>query len=195
MNKINKLIKTFCSNKYGMLIVVSWILLIVCLIIKLFGGNWFELSSENSKFIKFCTFVDKTMWLKMILACIIYLLTTYPIICIILNKKHLDKKLLYIFIPLMIIKSFLSWYNIMISSLIDIVITFFIPYIINKNWKRPILSIVLILLFQMITLFFRNVKGDFTLENSFVIQTIYQIDYYLMIALFYLYNFKRKEIR
>lgn len=195
MNKINKLIKTFCSNKYGMLIVVSWILLIVCLIIKLFGGNWFELSSENSKFIKFCTFVDKTMWLKMILACIIYLLSGYLIMCIVLNQKILKLKHILIFAPIMIFKSLMNWYLPIISFPTDIIILFLIPYILTKNWKRPIVTIVIILLFQIVTLFFRNIKGDFTLENSFVIQTIYQIDYYLMIILFYLYNFKRKEVR
>lgn len=195
MNKIKKSIKAFCSDRYGMLIVISWILLIICLIIKMIGGNWFELSSGNSKFIDFCKFVDSAMILKMILACEIYLITTYPIICIILNKRHLNKKLMCLFIPLMIIKSLLSWYSPLISSLIDICITLVIPIIINKKIIRPILTIILVLLFQIITLFFRNIQGDFTLDNSFVIQSIYQIDYYLMIALFYLYNFKRKEIK
>lgn len=182
--------KEFNSNTYGMLIVVSWIVLIICLIIKLFGGNWFELGTENDKFIAFCQFVDNTMWLKMTLACLIYLFTTYPIICIILNKKYLSIKLSIIFIPIMITKSILGWYNTLIASIIDIFITFIIPIILTRNWKRPIITIILILLFQIISIIFRNISFNFNFDNTFLQQTIYQVDYYLMILLFYLYNFK-----
>ena len=66
----------FYHTTYGMLITVSWVVLIACLIIKLFGGNWFALESKNSKFNDFCIFVDNTQWLKMILACIIYIVTS-----------------------------------------------------------------------------------------------------------------------
>lgn len=56
--KLIKKFKEFYNSTYGMLITVSWILLIVCLIIKLFGGNWFELNTENSNFIQFCLYVE-----------------------------------------------------------------------------------------------------------------------------------------
>lgn len=190
MKKIWNNFKAFYNDIYGMLIVVSWIVLIICLIIKLFGGNWFELGTENDKFIKFCEYVDNTMWLKMTLACLIYLFTTYPIICIILNKKYLSIKLSIIFIPIMITKSILGWYNTLIASIIDIFITFIIPIILTRNWKRPLVVIILVLLFQFISIFFRNISFNFNFDNTFLQQTIYQIDYYLMILLFYLYNFK-----
>lgn len=182
--------KEFNSNTYGMLIVVSWIVLIICMIIKLFGGNWFELGTENDKFIAFCQFVDNTMWLKMTLACLIHLFTTYPIICIILNKKYLSIKLSIIFIPIMITKSILGWYNTLIASIIDIFITFIIPIILTRNWKRPLVVIILVLLFQVISIVFRNVSFEFNVANTFLQQSIIQVDYYLMILLFYLYNFK-----
>ena len=182
--------KEFNSNTYGMLIVVSWIVLIICMIIKLFGGNWFELGTENDKFIKFCEYVDNTMWLKMTLACLIHLFTTYPIICIILNKKYLSIKLSIIFIPIMITKSILGWYNTLIASIIDIFITFIIPIILTRNWKRPLVVIILVLLFQVISIVFRNVSFEFNVANTFLQQSIIQVDYYLMILLFYLYNFK-----
>ena len=93
----------------------------------------------------------------------------------------------------MITKSILGWYNVFLASIIDIVITLVIPVIINRKLLRPIITIGFVLLFQAITLVIRNIQGDFTLDNSFLVQSIYQIDYYIMILLFYLYTFKRRE--
>ena len=195
IKRLKERIKEFTNDTYGMLIFVSWIVLIACLIIKIFGGNWFELETENSKFIQFCIYVDNTMWLKMLLACIISLISGYISLCVMLNEKRLSLKNVLIFIPLMIIKSIISWYSSVISFVLDIFIMLGLTTIRNKSFKRSILCFVMITLFQLITLFFRNISGNFTLENSFLIQALYQIDYYLMLLLFYLYNFKRKEIQ
>ena len=189
--------KEFYKNTYGMLITLSWILLIVCLIIKLFGGNWFELSSENIKFVEFCLYVDNNLWLKMILACVIYLISGYFILSCILNKK-LDKKLILIFFPLMILKSILNWYLSIIPFVLDLFILIGLTTIINKNIKRSVLSYLFILLLQILTLLTRNLSfglSEFNFNNTFVEQFLFQIDYYIMIILWYLYTFKRKEIK
>lgn len=193
MKYLREKISKFANDKYGMLIFMSWIILIACLVVKMFGGNWFELSTENSKFIEFCLYVDEHMWLKAILACVIYVGTTYPILCIILNNKRLQNKHKILFIPFMILKSLISWYNVAISFVIDFIITLFIPILITKKIKRPLLCVVIVLIFQIMTIVIRNVSFDFNLSNTFIEQTLYQVDYYLMIILFYLYNFKERK--
>ena len=90
LKKIKDKFIEFNNDTYGMLITVSWIVLIICLVIKLFGGNWFELETENSKFIQFCIYVDNTMWLKMLLACIMNTISNYFIICLFLDKRKLN---------------------------------------------------------------------------------------------------------
>ena len=187
--------KDFYNDKYGMLIVVSWVVLIFCLIVKLFGGNWFELGVENEKFVAFCNYVDNTMWLKMALACLIYLFTNYFILCILINRKKLDKKIVALFLPLMITKSLISWYVLWVSYVLDVLILVILPLIIGKKWKRVIFGNLLVMGFQLLTLAIRNISGDFTLNNIFLVQVLYQIDYYLMIILFYLYTFKKKKIK
>lgn len=185
--------KRFNDDKYGMLIVVSWVVLGICLIIKLFGGNWFELSVENDKFIAFCNFVDNTMWVKMTLACLIYLFTTYPAMCVYLDKPKLDKKLLLIFFPLMIIKSISSWYILILAYILDVIILIILPIIISKKWKRVIFGNILVFVFQVITILIRNISFDFNLGNTVIENYLYQVDYYIMIILFYLYTFKNKK--
>ena len=157
MRKIWNSIKAFYNNTYGMLIIISWILFIICLIIKLFGGNWFELGTSNEKFNMFCEYVDTTKVLKKVIACLIYLFTGYPIICILLNKSKLDNKSTLIFIPLMVCKSLVSWHSILISILV------------------------------------RNISLDFNVGNTIIENYLVQVDYYLMVILFYLYYFKSKN--
>lgn len=194
MKKIWNAFKTFYNNKYGMLIVLSWVLFIVCLVIKLFGGNWFELGISNEKFIAFCEYVDTNKVLKMILACLIYLINGYPVICILLNQKKLGLKETLIFIPIMISKSIISWYSVLISYILDNFVLIILPLIFTKfkGWKRVVFGNILIFVFQLISIFVRNISVDFNIGNTILENYLYQIDYFLMIILFYLYYFKSK---
>lgn len=187
--------KKFYANQIGMLIIVSWVVLIICLIIKLFGGNWFELWWENKHFINFCNYVDNNIWLKRVIACLVCLFTTLPALCVFLNEKKLTKKHLLIFIPLIIIKSVLGWFISNITFILDLIILIIIPTLLTKNWKRILLGNVLVFIFQLITILTRNLNafGLFNSSNTTIENLLIQIDYYLMILLFYLYTFKRKE--
>ena len=187
--------KEFNNTSYGTLITVSWVVLTTCLIIKLFGGNWFELWWENEKFISFCNYVEDTQWLKMTIACCIYLFTTYPVLCIVLNKQNIGWKLNLLFLPLMIVKSILGWYWIWTSYVLDTLIIIILPIILTKNWKKPILGNILVVLFQIITVLIRNMSMDFNVGNTVIENYLYQIDYYIMIVLFYLYNFRIKNLK
>lgn len=190
----------FNNTTYGMLIVVSWVVLLICLVIKLFGGNWFELWWDNEKFISFCNYVENTMWLKTTLSLIICLLSTIPIYNIILNQKIIKLKPFLVLIILTIIKSIIGWYNSAIAFVLDIFILLVLMTLLNKSFKRSFICFIIINAFQIITLLARNFDLTITNNNfnynSFIIQTLFQIDYYIMILLFYLYNFnKRKEIK
>lgn len=195
MKKLIDRFKEFNNNTYGMLITTCWCLLIVCLVIKLFGGNWFELMSTNEKFNSFCNYVESTMWLKMIIACIIYLISGYFIISTILNKKMKTKEFI-IFYPLMILKSILNWYLPIISFILDLFILLGLTTILNHKFKRNIICYIMIFALQFITIIFRNLSygiGQFNFGNNFIEQLLIQIDYYIMIILWFLYTFKRKE--
>ena len=183
------------KDKYKTLILTSWFLLIICLIIKLLGGNWFELYVSNERFMSFCEFVDNTQWLKMTLACIMFCISGYLTLCISLNKKKLGLKELVIFTPLMIAKSILNWYFNIIPFILDVITLLILPMILTKKIVRPIICVLLILSFQIITLSIRNLNFGFgfNVGNTFIEQTLYQIDYYIMIVLYYLYNFKERK--
>ena len=192
-------IKDFIKSPYGLIILISWIALIICLIVKLFGGNWFELWLENDNFIKFCEFVDETIWLKRTLAVIIAITSTYLIMCLIYNVKYYKGLWILLYVVIMVLKSLSSWYLLVVSYIMDALILIVIPMIITKNWKRPIIVNIIILGLQLMTLAVRNlnVGTGFNVNNTFIIQVLYQIDYYLMLILLYLYNIKKmnKEVK
>lgn len=186
-------LKEFIKSPYGLIITISWIALILCLIIKLFGGNWFELWLENDKFIGFCEFVDNTQCLKIILACIICVASTIPVYLIMLNDNKPKFYILIILILLTIIKSILSWFNSTITLIMDIIILLGVISIFNKKPLRNLICFSITLGFQFLTIGVRSLSLNFNIGNTFIEQTLYQIDYYLMILLFYLYNFKNKK--
>lgn len=181
------------KNQYGILIRVCWIVLVCCFIVKIFGGNYFEIALNNEKFIAFCYYVDDHIYLKMFLALIMYMFSTSLYLCIVLKEKMLSKKHLLIFVPLMVIKSLLGWYNYWLAFCIDFIIALFIPYFINNDVKHTIVAYIILNVFQLISLGIINIGfGNFN-SNFFLIQTIMQIDYYIMLSLYYLYYFKNKK--
>ena len=145
MKKLKDKFFNFYKTPYGLLITVSWVVLIICLIIKLFGGNWFELGSENSRFNQFCLFVDNHTWLKIMLGCIIAIIITYPVYCVMLNEKFLTLKHTLILIPLIIIKCVISWYSSIVSVIIDVFVLLVLMTLLNKNFKRNILCFIIVL--------------------------------------------------
>ena len=194
MKTITSKFKAFYGTTYGMLIVISWVVLLICLIIKLLGGNWFELGTNNEHFISFCNYVDNTQWLKMILACIICIGSVYIIECILLNKNKLSPKELALYLPLIVIGSISSWKFQIVSLIAQILYFIVLPLIQTKyKWKRVLFINIFVMLLQVISILFRNIGNWNFNENNFMFQTLIQVDYYLMLILAYLYNFNEKE--
>lgn len=178
------------ENSFKTLIITCWVVLFVCFIIKIFGGNWFELGTENTKFIQFCNFVDDNMWLKIILACIISILTSYPVYCLIYNKKRFKTNHSIVLIAIIVVRSILSWYLTWITFVIDALMLIILPIVFTRKWKRVLIVNVGTMILQLVSMFIRNISFDFTLDNLFFVQSLYQIDYIIMLTLCYLYNVK-----
>lgn len=185
--------KEFFKTTYGMLITVSWIALIACLIMKIFGGEIFELWWDNEHFIKFCKYVDEHIALKMTVSTIIAVLTTYPIYCIMLNERKPKLRIVLILLVSLVLKCIIGWYFPSIGFILDVSILLGLMTIFNKNFKRNIICFGITCCFQVITIITRNLSFNFNETVTTIQGILYQIDYYLMILLFYLYNFKNRK--
>lgn len=174
------------ENKYKVLIIACWGALLFCFVIKLFGGNFFEPYVNNDKFIAACNWLDDTLWAKYLVSSVVYCIGIY-LVYLAMIKKRLFKDWWYILLclPCSIFKGF----NAYIGAAYDIVLMIVIPLITTKakRWKQIILGFILVAVFQLISLFTRDI-GWYLPSDSMLILLIMQIDYYIMIMLYYLYS-------
>lgn len=181
-------------------IILCWIMLIVCFIIKLFGGNWFEIICNNEHFIYVCNFIDTHLIVNYCIALPIYIIPTFFLMlaCCICPKPNI-KQVIIILISLLVVWTvqFIHPYAKLISEIIAFILLPFCVRTFGKektNWKNTLkktwyLGIIgygLDLIFQILSLITKNIGIKLIEENS-LISLLFMVDYYIMIALYYLY--------
>lgn len=182
-------------------ILLCWFMLIVCFIIKLIGGNWFEIICNNEHFVYMCSFLDKHQALCYIIAFPFYVCSTFLILlsCSFIAKTNW-KQFLIMLITISIIWSF-QFINQYVKFIMEIVMYVLMPSvlhffekdrqpiktIIKKNWYRGIIGCVLSILFQFISLATRNI-GIKVIDDNTLITLITMLDFYIMVVLYYLYT-------
>lgn len=187
------------KDKYKTLITACWLVLISCFIVKLLGGNWFEIACSNEKFIRFCNWFKVGSLQYYILSGISYIGIHMMIIASILKHKlGKDVKTLNILILLIsvhLVKSLLDKYtNVpILLTIIDIILYITTPFIFNgKKRYRGIIGFLLILAFQFISLLVKNVSLR-NVDNNVFTSLIFMIDYYIMVGLYYLYSTREEN--
>lgn len=176
-------------------IIISWVILVVCFIIKLFGGKWFEIATGNSTFIKICAFVDNHLWLQDIIAFCTNLLTVSLLNMAVLRQKYLHiKQFVLVIIVTAIQVAFAIIGECLNNNIITIIgfVVSFIPYficplILSKKTLRSIIAVLLYLAFQAISVFIKGLAITKVNSDSTLIALIYGIDLYIMLILFYLH--------
>ena len=175
------------KQKYKVLIIVCWAVYIACLIIKLCGGNRFEIATTNERFIAICDYIDNTLCLKAKICSIFYIISMYLIyLCLTKQKLLKDWWMLIILLISSIINVLTN--NTYVNLGLSLITMVVIPLIKTKGklWIHIIIGVLLVCLFQQISLWTRNIGWN--LDNqSTLVSMIFQIDYYIMIIIYYLY--------
>lgn len=181
-------------------IILCWIMLVACFAIKLFGGNWFEVVCTNEHFIKVCDFIDYQPFVHQLFSYAIYVIPTlFWLLAISFVPKPNKKQLIYCLVGLIIVLSF-KFIHIQVKSILEFAFVCISPIIINmmngnksskaqtfkKTWYYGILGSVGTIAFQALSLFTRNIGIKIVQEKLFI-TFILLVDYYIMIALCYLY--------
>lgn len=171
------------------MIILCWVLLAICFFVKLFGGNFFAFIGES----KVAEYIANHLWLFSIVQFVFYFFGTFFVFSATYKDKH----------KILNIVSIVLSYTIKLLATLKIIPTFcgfigeiifaiLIPIIVNnkKEWYVPIVLNILIIIFQVISLFTKNLGiVDFPYEN--VVAYVYMIDYYIMVVLMYLYLKRR----
>lgn len=177
-------------------IVVCWIALAICFGIKLFGGNLFEIMCENENFIKVCEYADNHFWARYLICLVYGFASNYFYILAMCEKSKFQKWEFIIFLITVVLATFIKLINSTIGLIFEIWQIFIMPCIFTikepkKHWNT-ILGFVLVLLFQVISMFVKNVKFAIMGDNV-LIGAIFSIDVFLMVVLYYGYVNVRKS--
>jgi hypothetical protein len=180
-------------------IIVCWIALAICFGIKLFGGNLFEIMCDNENFIKVCEYADNHIWADFILSSLYCFVSMYFLILAMCGKYKYEKWQLILLIVTVLIGTIVKIYSQKLGVVFDIWQIIIMPCVFTlKTPKRHfcvIIGNILVLIFQAVSLFVRDLSFGIVTENGLLIGIIYSIDVTIMYILYYLYsNFHiRKE--
>lgn len=187
-------------------IILCWVMLIVCLIIKLFGGNWFGIICYNKHFIYICEIIDKSVITQDIFAFIVYIPSSIFSMLAITNCPKPNVKQFFVVLSAVCLIWFSQYIARIVKLIIEPIIFSVLPFIvkcvetnfcdikenIKQTWYRGFLGYLLILVFQIISLVTRGMVIKLIPDNT-LIATILAVDYYIMIVLYYLYVKLKKE--
>lgn len=162
--------------------------LVIVFIMKIVGLDYFGLEVDNPTLIKISNYISKGHLGDIYNFTCVYL-QFYFYLCLVCNKKKLYKEAfigsLLNFIPQCLLFVFykLNWIYYVYNFLLMIVI----PMIINKNKsiKKQIKYILLLTLYQSISLIIRNFSVHYEYYGNFLVDSLLNIDQLLMMAITY----------
>lgn len=144
------------------------------MVFKLCGSNVFEIAVSNEQFISVCNWLDgEGIWCN-------YALSAGH------DHKPTWKHLLLIgctIIPIWVVKIFSS----IAGFVLDCVSIIVVPAIISKKWWTGFVGLALNVAFQAISVFIRGIDFGHTFDDNTILSLVFSIDYYIMIALYFLY--------
>lgn len=184
-------------------IIACWVILIICFVIKLFGGNFFEIVCTSENFVNVCDYIDNG-FIAVIIRFTSFMLSSYCFIKIIdfsVTKRNLIISLI-ICLLYWCFKHSIEVGLITVNTTLYAIMDFLVLYLIailftNKRrnivvkYVKPIIYIGLLLVFSLVSALVKNIGFDEKITQSFMVGFIFMIDYYIMIVLTYLYQKRR----
>ena len=177
-------------NVWKRSIILCWIFLAISVVIKFIDWDFFNIESDNARFIRVCDWIDKHIVAQKILQFVVYCVGNYLLvftICGYKNKKGELLWMLFAFASMFCIK-FISTAVAVITDFLGVILIakyFCIP-VISFNKKSSLLVCVISVIFQLLCMFIKNISC-WILPDYTLIGLIFMIDYYIMLTLLMLY--------
>lgn len=177
-------------------IIISWATLALCFLVKIFGGNFFEIMCESPNYKALCEYAESHFWLMFILQFVSSLYCHALYLLAILQKyKFSLKEFIFVFATVLI-SPLIKYYSNVLGLLYDVWLFIIMPFCMSKfNVKKIFVILVacfLSIAFQFISLIVKNISIGI-IDDSAFISLIYMIDVYIMCLLYYLYRNYKKE--
>ncbi len=173
-------------------IIVSWIGLAICFVIKLFGGNLFEIACENERFIAICDYADTNLWLNYIISAVYCFISLYFFTLSILQRiKYKLWQFIIILITVLVGTAIKVFWNKTAGLVFDVWQGIIMPMIFlgkdfKSYWKIVVANLFLVA-FQLISMYIKGIETTIVYESGVLISFIYGIDVLLMEILYFCY--------
>lgn len=183
-NKLN-------TKKYlHRLIVLSWLSLLICFILKIFGANIFKIDCTNENFIAVCNYADEHLWANYAISVMYCFISLYFFTLAVLQERKFKLWQLIVLILTVLIGVGVKIYNKNYGLIFDIWQMVLMPMaFLNKQVKKYcniIVANILLISFQIVSMYVKNL-GVNVLSENLVSETIYGIDILIMLILHYAY--------
>lgn len=178
-------------------IIISWGALAFCFIVKIFGGNFFEIMCESPNYKALCEFIESRNVGKIIVGFLSSMLCQSLYLLSIIQKYKFNKKEFILTTISVLLSSILQIIYPQFSFISTIWLMLLLPIILlGKNYKKyfnVLIAWALTFLFQLVSLLVKNISS-FNASDTLFIGLIYMIDVYIMCFLYYLYrNFEKEK--
>jgi len=176
-------------------IILCWVLLAICFVIKIFGGNFFEIVCTNEKFIKVCEYCD-TSFVRYIIYLIYFTFDAFIILKIIYPQLNFKQAKTWVYICLCLVLwviKVLVENNVLIlnntfMSIATIVYLYLILALVSKRYIFSFLIIGYDAVLSLISSLVKSISLANFITDSMLIISIFMIDYYIMLILTALYS-------
>lgn len=175
-------------------IISCWVILIVCFIIKLFGGNFFAIVCNDEKFIRVCDYIENS-FVKYIIYYLLFMFTYFNFFIIVNPMGTIKSKYIFVYIfyctILWLIKllfEVLDMDNLIVYNIFTCCFTYLILILYTKKYKNSLIIIIYDFILAIVSVITKNIGLSNILTDSFLITIIFSIDYYIMLLLTSLYR-------
>lgn len=185
---------------------ICWVVLAVCLIIKLLGGNYFCIVCDNARVVAFSVWIDEHLIGKMLVGIVSSGISyTFYYLAIMKRRFFTAPQAILVYITVVAFVALrMVFQDIAIAWLaFDAVQFVVIPLILCRKefprWCIPriIVGIVLLVIFQVVSMLTKNISLHGLISDNTLECAIFMIDFYIMLCLYYLYcntlNIKRRK--
>ena len=173
-------------------IVVCWIALAICFGIKLFGGNLFEIMCNNENFIKVCEYADSHVWADFVLSSLYCFVSLYFLVLAMCGKYKYERWQLIVLIATVLVGTIVKIYSNIFGVVFDVWQGIIMPCLFTlkspNRHKFVVLGNGLLLIFQMVSIFVKDIDYIIVTDYGLLIGIIYSLDVLLMIFIYYLYS-------
>lgn len=192
MNKLDK------AKYLNRVIIASWIGLAFCFLIKIFGGNLFEIACANENFIAVCDYADNHFWAEYLISAAYCFISLYFYCLAILQEIKYKPWQLLVVIATVLIGTPIKMTSVQCGWIFDIwqSILIHILFLGNnfKKYYRIFVAIVLLLIFQIISMITKNIDVGMITSEGVLVSAIFSIDVWIMEILYFAYsNIKKGE--